>query len=478
VSETQSSFLSRIVFPVFALGLMVHSLAMAVLFGWFGLPAGAVRAIASWKEVALGLLVLFVIVRALTGRGPANVIAWPDLWIGGLMATAILFLLTENLWLRFDLPAAAEFMGIRDAVYFMLAYFVGRAMPELASDDKTMRRIFGLVLFTCVIGAIERVFVSPEMIAGLGVAAYFQDFLGLSSFTTGVDLGLPQNYWAGIGGHLVRRAGSVYLNGQGFAVPFLLFFPLATAWVFIRPKVTTSLLLAYVIVAVGLLLTLTRMTIVIAFIQLALFVTLRRRPEWAVAGLALAFALLAAVFILVPGFPSFLWQTLSFQESSSAGHASDWANGIAAFVQNPWGSGLGTADQTAARSGLRHITGDNLYLKYAVEMGVAGLVLLVSILASIGSSAIRLYRNGLTLAEQRMGITLWLASVGIAINGITAVVFNSITLGWLFFWLAGAVVTVSEWRSASSMARRPGRYPSDPRLTSDAPGFATFPTSQ
>jgi hypothetical protein len=51
-----------------------------------------------------------------------------------------------------------------------------------------------------------------------------------------------------------------------------------------------------------------------------------------------------------------------------------------------------------------------------------------------------------------MGIALWLAAVGIAINGITAVVFNSIALGWIFFWLAGAVVTVSELRSASAIA--------------------------
>jgi O-antigen ligase len=297
------------------------------------------------------------------------------------------------------------------------------------------------------------------MIAGLGVAAYFQDFLGLSTFTLGSDLGLPQNYWTGIGGHLIRRAGSVYLNGQGFAVPFLLFFPLATAWVFIRPKRTGWLLFGYSIVAIGLLLTLTRMTIVIAFIQLALFVTLRKRPEFAVAGLAMAGAMMAAIFILVPGFPSFVWQTLSFQESSSASHANDWANGIAAFAQHPWGSGLGTADQTALRAGLKHITGDNLYLKYAVEMGVLGVTLFVASLCSIGSSAMRLYRHGKTLADQRMGMTLWLATVGIAINGITAVVFNSITLGWLFFWLAGAVITVSERRTASSVARAPEPIP-------------------
>ena len=450
MSEDRGSYLSRIVFPLFAIGLVFHSLVMAALFGWFGLPEGTVRLIAAWKEVGLALLIFLVVLRSLTGRGLRSPIAWPDIWIGGLMATAILYLLSENAWLRFNLPRTAEFMGMRDAVYFMLAYFVGRATPEIASDEKTMGRLFIVVLLTCVIGVIERFFVTPEMLVGLGVASYFQDFLGVSAFTAGSDSGLPLNYWTGIGGHLIRRAGSVYLNGQGFAVPFLLFYPLATAWVFMRPKRSTAQVLAYTIITTGLLLTITRMTIFIALIQLVLFVSLQRRQEWAVAGLAMACAMVVAAFILIPGFPSFVWDTLSFQESSSASHATDWANGLAAFGQRPWGSGLGTTDQTAVRAGLSHVTGDNLYLKYAVEMGVAGLAFFVLILGSIGASAMRLYRHGSNLAQQRMGITIWLAVIGIAINGVTAVVFNSIALGWIFFWLAGAVVTVSERIVASS----------------------------
>jgi hypothetical protein len=444
VSEARESYLGRIVFPVFATGLIFHSFIIATLFGLFGLPEGTVRAIAAWKELALAVLVLIVILRSVTGRGARNAIAWPDVWIGGLMMTAVLYLLAENLWLRLNLPRSGELMGMRDAVYFMLAYFIGRTTPELVSDEKTMRRLFVVVLITCVIGIVERFLVTDEMLVGLGVASYFQDFLGVSAFTVGSDSGLPLNYWTGIGGRLVRRAGSVYLNGQGFAVPFLLFFPLAAAWVFMRPKRTTGKVVAFVVISTGLLLTLTRMTILVALIQLVLFVSLQRRQEWAVAGLAMAGAMVAAAFILIPGFPSFVWNTLSFQESSTASHAEDWASGLAAFIQSPWGSGLGTTDQTALRSGLPHITGDNLYLKYAVEMGAAGIALFLLILGSIGASAMRLYRHGSNLAQQRMGITLWLAVIGIAINGITAVVFNSIALGWIFFWLAGAVVTVSE----------------------------------
>src|SRR5207244_2000131 len=216
----------------------------------------------------------------------------------------------------------------RDSIYFMILYFVGRGMPELATDEKTIRRLFFLLLFTCVVGILERFLVSPEMLAGLGVASYFQDFLGVAAFTAGTDYGLPQNYWTGIGGHLVRRAGSVYLSGQGFAVPFLLFFPLATAWVFLRPKRRPLQITAFLIVTLGLLLTVTRATMVVAFVQIILFVALIRRPEWAVAGLALATTMFLAALIVVPGFPTFVWFTLSLLERSSISHASAWLNGL------------------------------------------------------------------------------------------------------------------------------------------------------
>jgi O-antigen ligase len=260
----------------------------------------------------------------------------------------------------------------------------------------------------------------------------------------GNEYGLPTNYWASVGGHTVRRAGSIYLGGQGFAVPFLLFFPMVTVWVLPRSKRSVWLMIGYSIICIALLLTLTRMTIIVALIQLLLFVLLRRRPEWAVAGLALAAMLFLAAIVLMPGFPTFVLHTLSGQESSTAGHLSDWSKGVLAFFEKPWGFGLGTADLAAIRSGLEHITGDNLYLTYAVEMGVVGVLLLVCILGSIMGHALNLLRNGVTEAERRMGTAIWLAAIGLAINGMTAVVFNSITLGWLFFWLAGAVVTRSQ----------------------------------
>ena len=439
----RQTVLSRIAFPLLAWGLAFHSLVIALLFGPLGLSQGLVRRIAGWKEIALIVLVLIVLVRALSSRGPAVELAWSDFWIGGLFGMAVVYLVAGTLLLGSHVPVTTQLLGLRQVVFFMLLYFVGRATPDLV-DDSTMRRIFVLVLVTCIIGLLERFLVPPIGLVALGVASYFQDFLGASAMTAGNDYGLPQNYWAVLGGHEVRRVGSVYLSGQGFAVPFLLFFPIVTAWVLWRPKRSLIQVAAYALICTTLLLSITRMTILVAMLQALLLILLRRKPEWAVAGLSVATMSFLAALVLVPGFPNWVLHTLSGQEASTAGHLSDWSKGGLAFIEQPWGFGLGTADQTAVRTGLTHITGDNLYLTYAIQMGVVGVLLLVLALGSITGHAINLFHRAQNETQERMGAAVWLATIGLMINGMTAVVFSSITFGWLFFWIAGAVVTVSQ----------------------------------
>jgi hypothetical protein len=439
----QRSALTRIAFPLLAWGLAFHSLVIAILFGPLQLPEAIVRDIAAWKEVALVLLVAVVLFRAISSRGPAVPLVWTDFWIGSLVGLALVYLVAGTLLLGSHVPLNTQLLGLRQAVFFMLLYFVGRSTPDLV-DDSTMRKIFILVIVTCILGLLERFLVPPVGLVALGVAAYFQDFLGASAMTGGNDFGLPLNYWAGIGGHTVRRVGSVYLGGQGFAVPFILFFPIVTAWVFWRPKRSILQVAAYALICTALLLSITRMTIIVAMIQCLFLILLRKKPEWAVAGLAFTTMLFLAAIVLVPGFPTYVLHTLSGQEASTAGHLSDWSNGAVAFIERPWGFGLGTADQTATRAGLAHITGDNLYLAYAVQMGLAGVTLLLLALGSITGHALNLFHRAENETQRRMGAAIWLATIGLMINGMTAVVFSSITFGWLFFWLAGAVVSMSQ----------------------------------
>lgn len=450
----RKTFFSGIALPVFSWGLPFHSLMVALLFGALGFQAGTVRLFAAWKEIAVIGLVILVVVRAVLGKGPRVSISWVDLAVGSLLLIAGGFFIAGHVWLQIDLPRGAELYGLRDIAFFMLLYFVGRASPEIADDPDTLRRLYIIAVLTSAIAIVEWFFVTPDKLVLLGVAAYFQDFLNVGAFTTGNDFGLPMNYWTHIGNVEVQRAGSVYLSSQGFAVPFLIVLPAATAWVFGAVKRRTlSVKLEYGIIWFGLLLSITRMTIIVCVLQLLLMILILRRPEWAVAGLALGVLALIVSFAAVPGLPGFVWDTITWQTSSSASHINDWSKGLEAFFDKPWGAGLGTTDQSAVRFGLNPLTADNGYLKYAVELGVEGLIAHIAIFLGIGLASLKVARYGSTQSRRLLGTVVLITTVGVMINATTGVVFNALTLSYLYFWFAGAIVTIAQRESAPSRVR-------------------------
>ncbi|MEO5903074.1 MAG: O-antigen ligase family protein, partial [Gemmatimonadaceae bacterium] len=450
------TFFNRVALPVFSWGLPFHSLIVAMLFGGLGLTIGTVRTIAAWKEVSVLGLMILVILRAAIGRGPRVAISWIDLAVGSLIAIAFVFLFAGKAFFQIELPAGAELFGIRDIAFFMLLYFVGRASPEIADDPQTFRRLYIIVLLTSAIAVVERILVTPDMLVLLGVASYFQDFLNVSAFTAGNEYGLPMNYWTHIGNIDMQRAGSIYLSSQGFAIPFLVLLPVATAWVFGAAKrVTTSMKVEYAIIWAGLLLSITRMTIVVCVIQLVLVVLMLRKPEWAVAGFVVGGLAAVVALVTVPGLAGFLWDTLSWQTGSSASHSKDFAKGFSAFFEHPLGAGLGTTDQSAVRVGLDPLTADNGYFKYGVELGIEGLIAHLAIYAGFLITSFKVARSASTLNRRLMGTVVLFTTVGVMINATTGVPFNALTLSYLYFWFAGAVVTISQKEAARKPAIQP-----------------------
>ena len=457
----QKTFFNGIALPVFSWGLPFHSLLVAVLFGGLGWSAATVRGFAAWKEVAVIGLVLLVILRAAAGKGPRVAISWIDIAVSALLAIAFGFLIGGKTLLRIELPPGTELYGLRDIAFFLLLYFVGRASPEIVDDPNTLRRLYIILVLTCAIAVVERILVTPDMLVLLGVASYFQDFLNVAAFTVGNEYGLPMNYWTRIGNVEMQRAGSVYLSSQGFAVPFLILLPVATAYVFGQKRITLSMKIEYALIWLGLLLSITRMTILVCAIQLVLVILMLRKPEWAVAGLAVGCIAVVVSMFVIPGLPGFVWDTLTWQTGSSASHVKDWSKGLAAFFDHPWGAGLGTTDQSAVRFGLEPLTADNGYLKYAVELGLQGLAALMAIFFGVIATSYKVARYASTHARRLMGTVVLFTTIGIMLNATTGVVFNALVLSYLYFWFAGAIVTVSQ----QEFARAPERERSSLELS-------------
>ena len=438
------TFFTRIALPVFSWGLPFHSLLIAMLFGGLGLSAALVRSIASWKEIAVLLMVIIVMLRAATGKGPRTAVSWLDIAVTSILVIAGMFLVAGKAVMRIELPPGTEIFGLRDIAFFFLLYYVGRGSPEIIDDPNTLRRLYILTVLASAIAIVERIMVTPDMLVLLGVASYFQDFLNVGVFTTGNAYGLPMNYWTQVGSVQMQRAGSIYLSSQGFAVPFLLLLPVATAYVFSHKRITLSMKIEYAIIWIGLLLSITRMTIVVCLIQLVLVVLFLKKPEWAVGGLAGGVAAVIIAIAVVPGLPGFVWDTLTWQTGSSASHVNDWGKGLSAFAEHPFGSGLGTTDQSAVRFGVDPLTADNGYFKYAVELGIEGLIAFLAIMGGILVAGYKLATKASTHLRRVFGTVVLFTTIGVLLNATTGVVFNALVLSYLFFWFAGAAVTVSQ----------------------------------
>jgi len=388
-----------------------------------------------------------------TGRGCHLTIAAADLFAGGWVAMTLILFVTQNVVLRDDVPLTASLFGLRDAAFFVIFYFVGRTTPEIADNSAFAKRAFAVLLVTCTVAIAEQLFVTPQMLVLMGVASYVQDFLGGAVFTQGNIYGLPDNYWSLMGGHLVRRSGSVFLSSQGFALIFVIFLPAATLWALDSKRTQKFYLyLASAIIWAGLAVTFTRAAIAIGVAQVLTILAVRRRFT-GVALLATAFVVLFLVALaVVPGLATFALETVTWQTGSSQSHVKDWTAGITAFFQQPWGYGLGTTDQSAVRGGLEPITSDNLYLKYAVELGLPGLIALVGTLGCFITSGYRLFRSGTNEHQRAFGMIVTLATLGIALYGVTSVMFGDPLVSYLLFWIGGASVTVAQRTRTLSMS--------------------------
>ncbi len=422
--------------------LPVHTVVMALLFGGLGAPALVVRLIAAWKEALVAGLVTALVLRVALGRGDRSPVQWLDVAVFSLGLVALVYLLGAGVWFGLDVPLGARLYGLRDMTYFSLLYFVGRATPEVVRNERALKALFLVGVFTAAVAVVERLFVTPQMLVVLGTAEYLQDFLGATLFTTGNPYGLPVSYWTMIGGRLMQRAGSTYLNSQGFAIPFLIILPAATAWLLAKRRAAIAWL-GYAVLWVGLLLSITRMTIVACALQVLAICAVRRRWGLIVgAGSACALAFGGALLVF-PGLAGFVWETLTWQSASSVAHLDDWIEGMENALRYPFGAGLGVADQAAVRFGVDPLAGDNQYLTYAVELGVLGLGLHVATMVGAVLTGVKGARDGQGV-QADYGIVVAAAAFGILLNATTAVVFNSIFLTCVFFWLVGSLVTTAD----------------------------------
>lgn len=448
-------------------GLAFHVFAITILFGPLGLPMGTVRAIASWKELAVAGLAVWGLLR-LTRGGTRLHVTLADVAAASMGLLIVARGLVELGMPNGGSPPVVLLFGARDLGIPFLLYLVGRSTPGILDDPRLLSRLTTIGLLTTGIAVVERA-LPIEALVLAGVPRYYNEFLGVTGFTEGAPYGLPYSYFTDLGPEAFRRAGSVFLSGQGFAVALLLMLPAAQVQAMTSPTRSSRWWAAYFVLWAGLLLTVTRMTIIAAACEAIVLLIIQRRTVAVGALTALGLGMAGTAVVVSKSLRDFIWRTLAFDTQSSQSHVADWADGLVTMWEYPVGAGLATADATAERFGRTPVSADNLLFKYGAELGIPGLLAILVFFVGVLAASVTLARKAPARSQQAAGGLLTLGvTVGVLVNGATAVVTNLPFFGYLWAWLAGAAV------AAASMLPRPV-----PELADDptvVPATAPAPT--
>ena len=234
-------------------------------------------------------------------------------------------------------------------------------------------------------GLLEYFFVPTQWHVAIGISRYFSEFLNLRYPDT---LGLPNNYWQIVGMELVRRAVSIHISGQGFALPFLLLWPLCllnlrarwipgpvirlngTALVFTLTRMTVfvcflqGLMVLWMMGRRYLLLPYLAMTVIVASLFLADLVPLRLDRLQLISPKSASTTSIGPTFTRLP-INQMVSNTARLNDSSSRARPAQWSEGWSLLREHPAGIGLGATGITAGRVGAPGIGNEAGYWKVA-----------------------------------------------------------------------------------------------------------------
>lgn len=462
---------------LFIVGLALHNLAAALLFG-AGVRGAPLDVILAWKEILLGVAAAQVVLTARrTGRlaftpGPVDLLA------GGFAALALVYAVIPQSALGGEAGAQGVLYGLRHALVPVVAYLLGRS---LVLTSRELRRLGSTVLVTAgmvaVAGLVDVYIVSVETWRDSGAVGYFRDQLGFESHGPG---GLPDNFAFNSEDGVFRRLGSTFVSplGTAFMLVVALLFSASPGWAWRRGRLLVPLAL---VLGVALLLTVSRSAVIALAAGLVVLAVARRRlwPAGAAVGVVAVGVGFALLFPSLAPKTHFFPEDLAYQEqrarelgglpegnailspdeSSIRSHLTSLREGLETVARHPQGYGLGNAGATARRFGEPVRAGESNYTEIGVELGIAGLVLFVAWNLGLLLALVRRAREA---ADEDVRWAAGGLAASLAAVLVLAVQTDAYGVPWLAYclwWLGGALLVPATALAATrtSRSRAPGR---------------------
>jgi O-Antigen ligase len=446
-----SARFSRLAIAVFVVGLAVHNVVMAELWG-AGMRRGALDVLAAWKEALLAVALGVALWH--TRRLPLATAA--DRLASVYAGFVVVYALLPQHWLDGAATTKGVLYALRHDLVPVGAYALGRLAVLGTRDRNRLAWVAVAVGVALSIWGLVDVYAVPlQWWRDSGVPGWFREQLSLDS--KGLS-GLPENwvYNTGNENHPIRRLVSTFLS------------PLATAYLLVvvllflaaRERSTRAAVIAGTVCFAGLLWTHTRAATLALAAGLVLLAAAQRR--WLPLALAVAVALVSvgffAAYSRIGPSTSYTRAELAYLHQNAKAHpgpggdpfsagdtslASHWSNlrqGIRTVLHHSQGYGLGNAGTEARRTGVTPLAGESTYTQLGVETGLVGMLAFVAWCIAV--------LRGLW----RRSAWLFAAFASVLLLGLQTDVLGVHWLAYVVFALCGAALGPVDRSAAADMS--------------------------
>ena len=138
----------------------------------------------------------------------------------------------------------------------------------------------------------------------------------------------------------------------------------------------------------------------------------------------------------------FVANSIQFSNNSSIGHVLEWVAGIEAMITSPLGMGLGASGRVTALEE-DAVGGENQFIIVGVQIGIAGLLLYLTIYFYSMVQAYKTYRF-LEGKEKQISMIILLLRVGLLLPTFTSNLDSYIYINYILWFLNGLFGTVLE----------------------------------
>jgi hypothetical protein len=381
--------------PILALyawvvGLALHNAVMAALYG-AGVRGSSLTAIQAWKEILLGVALARVAFDAARVRRLPFRLHVADVLALGFGLIVCVYAVLPQHWLGGSADRSAVGLALKHDLIPVGAYFLGRALIVRREElVPLVWTLFGAAAAVAALGLLDDFLIPISWWRDSAVVDYFHKQLGYDYHGTG---GLPENFIYNTGSeeHFLRRLVSTFLGPLASAYMFVVALLLGAAFLR-RVRVVVPL---SVVIAVGLLFTFSRSSLLALAAGLVVLALVSRR-WWPLAAAVVTLGVSVAWVHVFPHVaPEGKWtqadlvqqrrhaqqqpgasgNPASLNEPSLHSHWISLREGARTVIHHPQGYGLGNAGQTASRTGTEIRAGESNYTELGVETGLLGALL-------------------------------------------------------------------------------------------------------